>query len=369
MFTQDLAKSVGEREVAVLLPPGRGVPYPLEVHHRIRRDERADYTQAARALGGCVDVVSIQHEFGIWGGDDGEFVLDFIRALEVPAVATLHTVLRAPSPHQRAVLRELVATAATTVVMSNNAARLATRTYGADPGRVEIIPYGVPDLPLSDASNIRAGLGVDGRQVILSFGLLGPHKGYELAIEALPSVVAAHPRALYVIVGATHPDLLEREGEAYRGRLAAQVASLGMADHVRFVDRFVDRVELTRWLQAADVFAAPCPDPDRSVSGSLPLAMGAGRAIVSTTFAFAAELLAGGRGVLVPQGSASAFATAINRLLDDDRARAAIGRRAHQHSRPMVWSEVGASYRRLFTNVAAGAPIASSISSRPALNA
>ncbi len=369
MFTQDLAKSIGEREVAVLLPPGRGVPYPLEVHHRIRRDERADYGQAARAVGGCVDVVSIQHEFGIWGGDDGEYVLDFVRALHVPAVVTLHTVLRAPTPHQRAIVTELIASAVATVVMSRSAARLAARTYGADPGRVEVIPYGVPDLPLADPATVRAALGVEGRQVILSFGLLGPHKGYELALDALPAVVATHPKATYVIVGVTHPDLLDREGEAYRERLVARVKSLGMTDHVRFVDRFVDRVELTRWLQAADVFAAPCPDPDRSVSGSLPLAMGAGKAIVSTTFAFAAELLAGGRGVLVPQGSPSAFASAINDLLDDDRTRAAIGRRAHKYSRPMVWSEVGAAYRRLFAGVAAGTPTATVVSSRTALNA
>jgi glycosyltransferase involved in cell wall biosynthesis len=217
----------------------------------------------------------------------------------------------------------------------------------------------VPDLPLVDSVEVKPRLGVEGRDVILSFGLLGPGKGFELALDALPAVVAAHPNALYVVVGATHPDLLRTEGEAYRETLVRQVARLGMKNHVQFVDRFVGRVELTRWLQAADVFVTPYPNLDQIVSGTLSYAMGAGRTVVSTPYAYANELLAEGRGVLVAPGSASSLSTALTAVLGDREMRDAIGRRAHEYSRGMVWSAVGADYGRLFAQVAMNAPASS----------
>jgi glycosyltransferase involved in cell wall biosynthesis len=344
-------------------------PYPFEVHHRIRRDEHGDYGKTARALDRCVDVVSIQHEYGIWGGRDGADVLDFVRSLGVPAVTTLHTVLREPSAGQRAILTELIARSDATVVMSRSAALLLARAYGVDADRLEVIPHGVPDLPLVEPDTVKAGLGVEGRDVILSFGLLGPGKGYELAIDALPAVVAAHPTACYVVVGATHPDLLRTEGEAYRTRLVAQVERLGMEDHVRFVDRFVGRVELTRWLEAADVFVTPYPKLDQIVSGTLSYAMGAGRAIISTPYTYAAELLADERGLLVPAGSATALASALNEVLGDHALRAALGRRAYDYSRKMVWSSVGAAYARVLGRVANNAPLAVPAASLAAINA
>jgi glycosyltransferase involved in cell wall biosynthesis len=248
---------------------------------------------------------------------------------------------------------ELISTCDATVVMSSSAAARLETTYGVDPARLDIIPHGVPELPLVDAETVKAGLGVDGRDVILSFGLLGPGKGYELALEALPTVIAAHPTACYVIVGATHPDLLEREGEAYRSRLIDRVEELGLVDHVRFVDRFVGHSELLRWLEAADVFVTPYPNLDQIVSGTLSYAMGAGRAIVSTPYTYAAELLADGRGILIPPGSSTALAHALDEILGDRTLRTAIGRRAHAHSRAMVWSSVAASYRRVFDRVTA----------------
>jgi len=327
----------------------------MEVHHRIRRDEPADYLHTARTLAHCVDVVSIQHEYGIWGGEDGESVLDFVHALDVPAVATLHTVLRKPTKRQREILIELTSATMATVVMSKSAATLLETAYGVDPSRVDVIPHGVPELPLVPSESIKAAVGLVGRDVILSFGLLGPGKGYELAIDAMPDVVAAHPNVCYVIVGATHPDLLVHEGEAYRESLIARVKALKMTDHVRFIDKFVGRVELTRWLEAADVFVTPYPNLDQIVSGTLSYAMSAGRATVSTPYAYAAELLADGRGILVAPGSPTKFAAALNRVLGDDSLRDAIGRRAYAYSRNMVWSEVGDEYRRLFERVAAPA--------------
>jgi glycosyltransferase involved in cell wall biosynthesis len=352
-FTSDLSRVTGDREIVALHPPGQASPYPLEVHHRIRRDEPADYARTARSLDACVVVVSLQHEYGIWGGDDGESVLDFVGALDVPAVATLHTVLREPTPRQHAILGELVKRVRATVVMSRSAATLLTSVYGVDPTRLVIIPHGVPDLPMVRSETTKPGLGLDGRDVILSFGLLGPGKGYELALEALPAVVAEHPAVCYVIVGATHPDLVRLQGEAYRASLIDRVEKLGLRDHVQFVDRFVGRVELTRWLESADVFVTPYPNLDQIVSGTLSYAMGAGRAIVSTPYAYATELLADGRGVLVPPGSPEALAAALNGLLEDDELRGALGRRAYEHSRRMVWPEVGTDHQRLFARIVA----------------
>ncbi len=330
---------------------------------------RADYAAVARTLGETADVVSVQHEYGIWGGDDGEYVLDFVRALSVPTVATLHTVLRQPTARQRSILSALVARSAATVVMSRSAAQLLTTAYGVDGRRLDVIPHGVPDLPLVDSDTVKPSLGVEGRAVILSFGLLGQGKGYELAIDALPAVVATHPTALYVVVGATHPELVRHEGEAYRRSLEAQVRRLGMEDHVRFVDRFVGKAELSRWLEAADVFVTPYPQLDQIVSGTLSYAMGAGRVVVSTPYAYAAELLADGRGVLVPPGSPPALAGALNEVLGDRMLRAAIGRRAWEHSRRMAWPAVGAEYRRLFERVSVMPPTTLRVPTPVAVNA
>lgn len=354
-FTQALSSATGEREVVAIHAAGPNLLYPGEVHHRIRREEPGDYARTARDLSRCADVVSIQHEYGIWGGEDGSAVLDFVHALDAPAVATLHSVLRHPTANQRAILLELIEAAAATVVMSRSAAHVLTGTYGVAATSIDVIPHGVPNLPLVDADTIKPALELAGREVILSFGLIGPGKGLELVIDALPAVVAARPAVCYVILGATHPNLLATEGESYRRSLEDRVAVLGMGKHVRFIDRFVGRVELTRWLEGADVFVTPYPNLDRTVSGTLSYAMGAGRAIVSTPFAHAAELLDGGRGMLVALGSPGSWADALIGLLESDELRTGMGRRAHEHSRAMVWSSVAGRYRELFARVATGA--------------
>jgi glycosyltransferase involved in cell wall biosynthesis len=280
----------------------------------------------------------------------------------VPAVATLHAIPRTPTPRQRTILSDLVASVDAAVVMSQAAATLLTTEYEADAARVEVIPHGVPDLPLADPATLKAALGFEGRHLILSFGLLSPDKGYELVIDALPAVVAAHPDLSYVIVGATHPDLLEG-GETYRQSLVARVKALKLTDHVRFIDTFAGRVEMTRWLQAADVFVTPYTDLDQTVSGALSYAMGAGRAIVSTPYAYAADLLADGRGILVPPDAPSDLAAALVQVLGDDELRGNLGRAAYEYSRRMVWSTVGAQYRDLFRRVGAAAAVAAPVTS------
>ncbi len=358
-FTRDLAAFAGPHEVVALEHVGEVARHPVEVHHRVRRDVVGDYAKAARSLSNCgVNVVSIQHEYGIWGADDGVRVLDFVAALELPAVATLHTVLRHPSERQRRILSALVRSVTSTVVMSRSAAELLADTYDVGDSRIEIIPHGVPDLHLTEPGTAKAALGLADRRVLLSFGLLGPGKGYELAIDAIPAIVASAPDVCYVVLGATHPELLRHEGEAYRERLIARAAELGVADHLRFVDRFVGMAELGRWLQAADLFITPYPNLEQIVSGTLTYAMAAGRAVVSTPYAYALELLARGRGVIVPPGSPSALATAVVEILNDPALLGEIGRRAWEHTRPMIWPRVGAAYATLFEQ-AARAPFAS----------
>jgi glycosyltransferase involved in cell wall biosynthesis len=262
-------------------------------------------------------------------------------------VVTFHTVLAEPNANQRRIVTELADMAETSVVMSRAAAALLAAVYGADPVRTVVIPHGIPDLPFVASDTIKPRLNLQGKSVLLSFGLLGPDKGFETAIEAMPAVAAAVPTANYVILGATHPGNLSSDGEAYRASLEAQVAKLGMAKNVTFVDRFVGRVELGTWLEAADIFVTPYLNLDLSVSGTLAYGMAAGKAIVSTPYAYATEQLAPDRGRLVPAGSPRALAESFIELLLDPEIRTSMGRRAYDYSRKMVWWEVGAEYRRI----------------------
>jgi glycosyltransferase involved in cell wall biosynthesis len=344
---------VGEREIVALHPVGEPGPYAAEVRHRIRRDVQSDYEAAAQALNDCgVDAVSLQHDFSIWGGDGSSYVLDFIRALRVPFVATLHSVISDPTAIQRDVLRELAATADATVVMSEAASAALTGSFGIDREALTLIPHGVPNFPLAPPEKTKPRLGLQGQMVILSFGLLAPGKGYEAAIDAMPAIVAAVPSAVYVILGVTQPDLRGRDGESYRTGLQERAAALGVAKNVRFIDNFVGRVELGTYLQAADVFLTPYPDLDQTVAGTLAYAMGAGKAIVSTPYAYATEMLAGDCGRLIPAGSSEALAEAVIALLDDAELRTAMGRRAYDRTRRMVWWEVGNHYRTLLAEAA-----------------
>jgi len=351
-FTRDLAYSAGDHEIAALHAPGAPDVYSSEVRHRIRRDVLADYLKVARDLNrSSAGAVSVQHEYGIWGGDDGEFVLDFVRALTKPVVATLHTVPQNPSMRQRAILVGLIGASAASVVMSQSAARLLTRVYGIAPNRLDVVPHGVPSLPLVAPDTIKPRLGLASGPVILSFGLLGPGKGYETVIEAMPSVIDADPAARYVILGATHPELLRRDGEAYRTRLMRLADALGVSENVLFVDRYVSRTELGTWLEAADIFVTPYPNRGQIVSGTLAYAMSAGTAVVSTPYPYAVEMLDAGRGRLVAEGSSKDFAEVLSELLRDPATRSQLGRRAYDFSRAMIWPEVGARYARIFSRV------------------
>jgi glycosyltransferase involved in cell wall biosynthesis len=359
-FTDDLrmalTASVGAPpavQVAVT-DPGGAYDYADGVVFEVQESQPSDYLAAAAFVNGLdVDVVCVQHEFGIFGGPTGRHIDRFLDRVDAPVVTTLHTVLRNPSPEVRAATRRLADRSSRLVVLADQAVELLEVGYGIPSERVAMIPHGVPELPPVDQPAAKAAVGAAGRTLLLTFGLLGPSKGIEVAIEAMPAVVAAHPDVLYLVLGATHPHVRQEHGEAYRSSLEARVHELGLDDHVRFVDRYVDLDELRRHLAATDVYITPYHGAEQIVSGTLAYAVGMGRAVVSTPYRYAIEMLGDGRGSLVPFGDAEALAVAVDELLADDEARAAVQRRAREHGRSMAWPAVARSYRDLFAEVIA----------------
>ena len=365
-FTHDLRSGLvaaaGEHPAGwprvAALDHGRGDPraYPPEVTLRLPRDREA-YRQAGQTLASMgAEVVSLQHEYGIYGGPSGRGVLDLVAGLPIPTVTTLHTVLEHPHPLQRSILADLVERSARVVVMSE-AARGRLRTiYAVDDAKVAVVPHGVPRIPRAEPSEARRRLGLPDETTILSFGLLGPAKRLELVIEALAAIGSEAPPARFVILGATHPEVRRRHGERYRRALIDQVARLGLQDHVTFVDRFVESDELVAWLQACDIFVTPYGNAEQASSGTLSLAAAAGRACISTPYEHATELLGDGRGALVPFNDVTALAAGLQELLTDPELRAELGARAREHAESMAWPMVANQYAALFAEAAGRVP-------------
>jgi glycosyltransferase involved in cell wall biosynthesis len=315
--------------------------YPPEVVRAIAENDRRAYLDAARAIEASgAQAVWLQHEYGIFGGPAGELILALLDRVSAPLIVTLHTVLERPNPDERRVLEALLRRAARVVVMAERGRDILSRVYGADSRKVVMIPHGVPDRPLVEPDAIKPRFGWQARKVVLTFGLLAPGKGIETLIEALPAIVAAEPRTLYVLVGATHPNLVAHEGEAYRDRLKAQAAELGVEANIAFVDRFVEQEELLDQLQAADVYVTPYINPAQITSGTLSYAVGVGKAVVSTPYVHASEILDDDHGRLVPFGDSAALAEAISGLLADDGERRRLSERAYARGRTMIWPRI-----------------------------
>ena len=354
-FGRDLTHALQAARVRVSVAALEDEPraFPPEVTDIVGTERGSSIRMARQLAERPLDAVVVQHEYGIFGGQDGEHVLDLVRASRHPVVTTLHTLLQRPSDRQRAILTELADASTRVVVMSEGAGSRLVGVYDADPEKVRVIPHGVPDLAMLSTAVTKAVLGWQpDRPLVLSFGLLGPGKGYELAIEALSTVVAQVPAARYVIAGATHPEQRRVAGESYRESLKALAAERGIAHAVEFVDGFMSQQALGRWLQAADVYVTPYPGADQIVSGTLAYAIGAGRAIVATPYAYASEMLAEGRGSIVPFDDAGAMGAAIVRYLTDPEVRTGDARRAYRLGRTMTWSSVGEAYRALIDEVA-----------------
>ncbi len=333
---------------------GGAYAYGPEVVFEVQAPQRSDYRTAAGFLNtAAVDVVCVQHEFGIFGGPAGRHVDELLDHLQVPIVTTLHTVLAHPSAEQRAATRRVADRSDVLVVLADRAVELLVEGCGIDPAKVRVIPHGVPAAPELDQDAAKASLGLSGRTVLLTFGLLGPDKGIEVVLAALPDLVAADPALLYVVLGATHPHVLRDHGDVYRDSLVAQVCALGLEDNVLLVDRYAELEELCRYLAASDVYVTPYHSTEQIVSGTLAYAVGMGCAVVSTPYPYATELLGGGRGVLFPFADSAALVGALASLLADEPARRAMQERARDHGRTMTWPAVAAAYRQLFAEVVA----------------
>ncbi len=317
--------------------PGR-YDYPDAVTRAIPQDERSAYLDAARAIEASgAQALWIQHEYGIYGGPAGEYLIALIDRLSIPVIATLHTVLERPNPDERRVMEALLRRCSRVIVMAEKGRELLKRVHGADDKKIVMIPHGVPDRPFADPNAFKERFGWQGRDVILTFGLLAPSKGIETMIEAVPAIAADHPNALYVILGATHPNIVANEGEAYRERLKRLAADLGVGEQIAFVDGFVEQDELLDYLQAADIYATPYPNPAQITSGTLSYAVAVGKAVVSTPYVHAIEILDQDHGVLVGFGDSTAFAREINRLLTHTESRIALSKRAYARGRTMLW--------------------------------
>lgn len=352
-FTTHLADALAARLpsadgfVLAMNDAGRRHAYPSRVRFEIKEGDLASYRRAADFLNvNQVDVLSVQHEYGIFGGRSGAHLLTLLRELRMPIVTTLHTILSEPNDSQRAVLDELSQLSERLVVMSESGADLLKRVHGISSDHIDLIPHGIPDVPVDPKSKDR--LGVDGRTVILTFGLLSPDKGIEYVIDALPAILAVHPNAVYIVLGATHPHVIQRDGESYRLMLEARAQRLGVSASMIFHNRFVSQDELTEFLSATDIYITPYLNPEQITSGTLAYAVGAGKAVISTPYIYARELLNDGRGVLVPWRDAGAIAHEVITLMGAGPERDAMRARAAAHGAGMTWPAVAKQYVKTF---------------------
>ncbi len=354
-FTTDVCTSVAAQfpEVACFAVPVNdvegGYDYPPEVRFEIEEQNLSSYRRAADFLSiNDVDVLCVQHEYGIYGGPAGGHLLALLREVDLPIVTTLHTVLKDPNPDQKRVMQELIQLSTRLVVMSQKGAQFLRDVYKAPAAKIDVIPHGIPETAFVDSSAYKDLFGVEGRQVLLTFGLLSPNKGIETVLNALPKIVAQRPGVVYIILGATHPHLVREAGESYRLSLELLAEKNGVKQNVIFYNRFVELAELKEFIGAADVYITPYLNEAQIVSGTLAYCFGAGKAVVSTPYWYAQELLADGRGVLVPFNDPDAIAREVIGLLTDDARRSLMSKHAYELGREMVWGNVACSYMRSF---------------------
>ncbi|HET7700475.1 MAG TPA: glycosyltransferase family 4 protein [Candidatus Limnocylindria bacterium] len=350
-FTADLVAAVkaahpGVRaSQAAIDEPGTARAYGPEVRWRIRQDDWRTYRDAALAINASnVDVVNVQHEFGLYGqwhdGTYDDHLRVFLEHLEKPVVTTLHTVPPKPEPWMRDAVRVASERSDVLVVMAHTAARLLADVYGVAK-QPAVIEHGMPAIEPRGRHRLKKQLGVEDRQIVSTFGLVDPRKGLEYVIEAMPAIVAAHPSALYLIVGQTHPELLKKEGEAYRNLLLETAKRAGVSEHVKFVNEYLTQRQIVDYLLATDVYVTPYLDPNQITSGTLAYALGAGKAIVSTPYLHASEVLDEGRGVLVPFRDAAAIAAAVTRILKDPELKRSLEQRSYEYGKEMAWPAIG----------------------------
>jgi len=355
-FTSDLAAAIVDNDpgidctIVAMNDRRDGYEYPDTVKFQINQDNLNEYRLAADIQNlRNPAVISLQHEFGIFGGQRGSFIIELAENLKSPLFTTLHTVLKDPSAEEKKIITQLSELSASLVVMSEHSVNFLRDIYQVPESKITLIHHGIPDVPFLDPDPCKSKLGADNKTVILTFGLLSPGKGIEFMIDALPDIVGLHPDVLYYVVGATHPHCIADSGEDYRLSLHHRAKELGVGDNVVFHDRFLERDELIEIIRAADIYVTPYLNEAQVVSGTLAYAVGAGKVVVSTPYWHAQEMLADGRGRLVPFKDSRALTHEINRLLDFPEERLAIRRAAYDYSRPMVMKEMGRRYLALFS--------------------
>jgi glycosyltransferase involved in cell wall biosynthesis len=360
-FTTHLQQAVAasypalETSIVAMTDHGQVYDYPAAVALQIEADDIDAYARASNFLNaGRFDTVCLQHEFGIFGGEVGAHILVLLSGLTMPVVTTLHTVLADPTAVQRAVLMGVVEASSKIVVMAGKARELLRSVYHVPDDKIEVIPHGIPDVAFVAPDAAKTRLGFGGKPVILTFGLLSPNKGIEVMIDAMPSILQRRPDAVYVVLGASHPNLVREQGEAYRESLTARVRELGVEDHVVFLDQFVDQTTLLEFISMCDIYVTPYLNEAQMTSGTLAYSFGLGKPVVSTPYWHARELLADGRGVLVPFGNATAIGNEIAALLTDDPRRQAMCERAYAVSRTMTWERTAERYISVFTSARQG---------------
>jgi glycosyltransferase involved in cell wall biosynthesis len=359
-FTTDLCEAVAAEHpgaTCIALPVNdneAGYAYPPRVRFELAEKDIDSYHRAADFLNiNSVDVVSLQFEYGIFGGRAGSHILALLRELRMPIVTTLHTILREPDAHERRVLEEVAALSDRLVVMSERGAEFLHEIYRVPTAKIDMIPHGIPDLPFVDPGFHKDLFGVEGKVVLLSFGLLSANKGIENVIAALPAILANHPNVVYFIVGATHPHVKQHDGESYRLSLQRLAQAKGVAGQVIFYNQFVTLEELVEFIGAADIYITPYQNPAQIVSGTLAYTLGAGKAVISTPYWYAEEMLADERGVLVPFRDPAALAAQVIDLLDNEAKRHGMRKRAYVFGREMIWPQVARRYLESFARARA----------------
>ncbi|MFH1709506.1 MAG: glycosyltransferase family 4 protein [bacterium] len=359
-FTKDLLTSVkkqlsGRSSVfaVAMNDDGKEYDYPKEVLLSIDQNSQKDYLEAANFINTSnAQVACLQHEFGIFGGRDGIYILSLLSKLNIPLVTTLHTVLQSPSPNQKKVMDEIIKCSSKLVVMSKRSMEILEDVYKVPESKIEMIYHGTPNFSSLDSSHFKKRFKLEGKKMVLTFGLLSPNKGIETVIKALPSLIKDFPGLTYVVLGKTHPHVFDQWGEKYRESLIKLVEKLKLRKHVIFDDRFVAIEELYAWLQASDIYVTPYMNKSQAVSGTLSYAIGAGNATISTPYWYAEEMLSDGRGYLFDFNDHEKLSTILRDLLRNEKKLRVLQQRTYKFGRQMIWEKVSAKYANVLTNVA-----------------
>lgn len=355
-FTQDLVMQLDSMHPAgrsgIIAVSNESLQYDDNVIMELAQNDRSSYTQTASKLNNLdIDLLVIEHEFGIYGGERGEYLLDLIDNLKIPFITTLHTVLPEPDSKQRHILNVLGQNGEKTITMAENTVDTLIKVYGIDPSKIAVINHGVPYMPMKSREKLKAESGLDDRFIISTFGLLGPGKGLEYGIEAISKVTEKHKNVLYYILGQTHPTIKKESGEDYRRSLEEMVATMGIDDNVIFVNAYLTKEEIVRYLKLSDIYLTPYLNRDQAVSGTLAYAVGYGRVIVSTPYRYAKEMLSQGRGLLAKFRDPESIASCIEYVLDHPEEKEKMEMRTLAKGKTMTWQNVAGQYQALFASI------------------